>query len=105
MEVLKTGSSFADEVATLRQHWAGYDFFFIHYKDTDKAGEDGDFDAKVAALERFDAVLPEIEALRPDVLAVTGDHATPLKEAQTPLTPSPSGHAQQGAWVPCRLST
>ncbi len=77
MEVLKTGSSFADEVATLRQHWAGYDFFFVHYKDTDKAGEDGDFDAKVAALERFDAVLPEIEALRPDVLAVTGDHATP----------------------------
>jgi 2,3-bisphosphoglycerate-independent phosphoglycerate mutase len=77
MEVLKTGSSFADEVATLRQHWTSYDFFFVHYKDTDKAGEDGDFDAKVAALERFDAALPEIEALGPDVLAVTGDHATP----------------------------
>ncbi|MGH7334146.1 MAG: 2,3-bisphosphoglycerate-independent phosphoglycerate mutase [Candidatus Rokuibacteriota bacterium] len=77
MEVLKTGSSFTDEVATLRQHWGGYDFFFVHYKDTDQAGEDGDFDAKVAALERFDTVLPEIEVLRPDVLAVTGDHATP----------------------------
>ena len=77
MEVLKTGSAFADEVATLRQHWDGYDFFFVHYKDTDKAGEDGDFDAKVAALERFDAALPGIEALRPDVLVVTGDHATP----------------------------
>ncbi len=77
MEVLKTGSSFTDQVSTLRQHWGEYDFFFVHYKDTDKAGEDGDFDAKVAALERFDAVLSEIEALRPDVLAVTGDHATP----------------------------
>jgi len=77
MDVLKTGSSFTDEVATLRRHWDEYDFFFVHYKDTDKAGEDGDFDAKVAALERFDAVLPEIEALRPDVLVVTGDHATP----------------------------
>jgi 2,3-bisphosphoglycerate-independent phosphoglycerate mutase len=77
MEVLKTGGSFADEVVTLRQHWDAYDFFFLHYKDTDKAGEDGDFAAKVAALERLDAFVPEIEALRPDVLAVTGDHASP----------------------------
>jgi 2,3-bisphosphoglycerate-independent phosphoglycerate mutase len=77
MDVLKTGPAFADEVATLRQHWDSYDFFFVHYKDTDKAGEDGDFDAKVAALERFDAFIPEIQALRPDVLMVTGDHASP----------------------------
>ena len=77
MDVVKTGTTFTDEVATLREHWQSYDFFFVHYKDTDKAGEDGDFDAKVAALERFDAALPEIEALRPDVLVVSGDHATP----------------------------
>lgn len=77
MEVLKTGPAFADEVATLRQHWEGYDFFFLHYKDTDRAGEDGDFAGKVAALERFDAHVPEIRALGPDVLVVTGDHATP----------------------------
>jgi 2,3-bisphosphoglycerate-independent phosphoglycerate mutase len=77
MDVVKTGSTFADEIATVRQNWQGYDFFFVHYKDTDKAGEDGDFDAKVAALERFDAFVPEIEALAPDVLVVSGDHATP----------------------------
>lgn len=77
MDVLKTGATFADEIATLRQHWDAYDFFFVHYKDTDKAGEDGDFDAKVAALERFDAALAEIVALAPDVLVVSGDHATP----------------------------
>ncbi|MGH7278718.1 MAG: 2,3-bisphosphoglycerate-independent phosphoglycerate mutase, partial [Candidatus Rokuibacteriota bacterium] len=77
MEVLKTGTTFADEVATLRQHWSAYDFFFLHYKDTDKAGEDGHFEAKVAALERLDAFVPEIRSLRPDVLAVTGDHASP----------------------------
>ena len=58
-------------------HWDAYDFFFLHYKDTDKAGEDGDFPGKVAALERLDAELPGIEALRPDVLVVTGDHASP----------------------------
>jgi 2,3-bisphosphoglycerate-independent phosphoglycerate mutase len=77
MDVVKTGATFADEIKTLAQHWQSYDFFFVHYKDTDKAGEDGDFDAKVAALERFDAFIPEVEALRPDVLVVSGDHATP----------------------------
>jgi 2,3-bisphosphoglycerate-independent phosphoglycerate mutase len=77
MEVLKTGATFADEVETLRQHWETYDFVFLHYKDTDKAGEDGDFTAKVAALERLDGFLPEIERLGPDVLTVTGDHASP----------------------------
>jgi 2,3-bisphosphoglycerate-independent phosphoglycerate mutase len=77
MDVVKTGGTFADEIVTLREHWESYDFFFVHYKDTDKAGEDGDFDAKVAALERFDGFVPEVEALRPDVLVVSGDHATP----------------------------
>ena len=77
MEVLKTGATFADELATLREHWDAYDFFFLHYKDTDKAGEDGDFDAKVAALERVDAFVPDIRALHADVLVVTGDHSPP----------------------------
>ncbi|HEV2053819.1 MAG TPA: 2,3-bisphosphoglycerate-independent phosphoglycerate mutase [Methylomirabilota bacterium] len=77
MDVLDTGPTFADEIATLKRHWNNFDFFFLHYKDTDKAGEDGDFDAKVAALERFDARLPDVQALGPDVLAVSGDHSTP----------------------------
>jgi 2,3-bisphosphoglycerate-independent phosphoglycerate mutase len=77
MDVLDTGSTFADEIATLKRQWDSYDFFFLHYKDTDKAGEDGDFDAKLDALERFDARLPDILALRPDVLAISGDHSTP----------------------------
>jgi 2,3-bisphosphoglycerate-independent phosphoglycerate mutase len=94
MEVLKTGGTFAEEIDTLEQQWEHYDFFFLHYKDTDKAGEDGDFDAKVAALERFDALLPRVLALHPDVLAISGDHATPsiLK-----------GHGWQG--VPVLLSS
>src|SRR4029434_4881639 len=77
MEILKTGGTFDDELATLKEHWAASDFFFLHYKDTDKAGEDGNFDAKVQALERLDRALPEIRALGPDVLIVSGDHATP----------------------------
>jgi 2,3-bisphosphoglycerate-independent phosphoglycerate mutase len=77
METLKTGADFADEVVTLHQHWDAYDFFFLHYKDTDAAGEDGNFDGKVAALERLDSFIPEILALGPDVMVVTGDHASP----------------------------
>jgi len=77
MDILKTGTTFADELATLREHWDTHDFFFVHYKDTDMAGENGDFDAKVSALERLDDALPEIRALKPDVLIISGDHATP----------------------------
>ena len=90
MDVLDTGTTFADEIATLTRRWDGYDFFFVHYKDTDKAGEDGDFDAKVAALERFDARLPDILALRPDVLAVSGDHSTPSVLAAHGWQPVPA---------------
>ena len=93
MDVLKTGGTFADEVATLRAHWDAYDFFFLHYKDTDKAGEDGDFPGKVAALERLDAEIPAIEALRPDVLVVTGDHASPAVLAGHSWHPVPAALA------------
>ena len=77
MDVLPTGTSFDDELATLEDHYAEYDFFFLHYKPADAAGEDGDFDAKVAALEALDGSMPRLLELDPDVLVVAGDHSTP----------------------------
>jgi len=77
MEVLKTGASIEDELATLKQNYTNYDFFFLHIKGTDSAGEDGDFDRKVKVIEQVDAAIPDIVSLAPDVIVVTGDHSTP----------------------------
>lgn len=67
----------ADSVRLLAAEYEKHDFHFIHFKSMDSRGEDGDFDAKVAAIEAVDALVPGIEALEPDVLIVTGDHSTP----------------------------
>jgi len=99
MDVLKTGATFAEEVATLEAHWDTYDFLFLHYKDTDKAGEDGDFAGKVAALERLDSHLPAITALGPDVLVVTGDHASPAVLRGHSWHPVPVALASQWAFT------
>ena len=77
MDVLPTGETPAEAFATARQHWASYDFFFIHVKGTDMAGEDGDFDKKRACIEEVDRALPDLLALQPTVLCMTGDHSTP----------------------------
>ncbi|HEX4589255.1 MAG TPA: 2,3-bisphosphoglycerate-independent phosphoglycerate mutase, partial [Gemmataceae bacterium] len=79
MDVLDCGSSLGDQITTLAKVWADHDFFFLHYKYTDSTGEDGNFAAKVEMIERFDAVIPQVRALKPDVLIVTGDHSTPSK--------------------------
>ena len=71
------GDSPADEFTTLEQHWDEYDFFYLHIKKTDTAGEDGDFWRKVRAIEEIDALIPRLLALKPDVVIVGGDHSSP----------------------------
>ena len=89
MTVLDTGADFAAEVETLRKHRAEYDFFFVHYKWTDSAGEDGDFDRKVALLEAFDEHVPALLDVAPDVLVIAGDHSTPAVMAAHSWHPVP----------------
>jgi 2,3-bisphosphoglycerate-independent phosphoglycerate mutase len=77
MDILETGVTIEEEFDTLMQNYANYDYFFIHVKKTDSSGEDGNFDAKVNALEEIDRLLPKIIELDPDVIVVSGDHSTP----------------------------
>jgi len=89
MEALPTGPSIEDSIAVLRENWGGFDYFFVHYKPSDTAGEDGDFERKVASLGEVDAAIPSLLALEPDVLMVTGDHSTPAVMAAHSWHPVP----------------
>jgi 2,3-bisphosphoglycerate-independent phosphoglycerate mutase len=89
MKVLPGGESITDQLNSLHRHYAKYDFFFIHFKSTDARGEDGDFPAKVQAIEELDKALPGLLSLDPDVLIVTGDHSTPATLAMHSWHPVP----------------
>ncbi|WP_461829061.1 2,3-bisphosphoglycerate-independent phosphoglycerate mutase [Aquifex sp.] len=71
------GSSIQDEIDTLKRVWNEYDFFFVHIKKTDSYGEDGNYEGKISVIEDFDKHLPQFLELKPDVVAITGDHSTP----------------------------
>jgi 2,3-bisphosphoglycerate-independent phosphoglycerate mutase len=78
MKVLPALGNIQEEMEALRANWEEYDFFFVHVKKIDSAGEDGDFERKVSLIEEADkVVIPAILQLLPDVLVVTGDHSTP----------------------------
>jgi 2,3-bisphosphoglycerate-independent phosphoglycerate mutase len=77
---MKAGSepkSYQEMVAIMKQQWSNYQFFFLHVKETDVAGEDGNFEEKVKAIENVDKIIPDLCAANPNVLVVTGDHSTP----------------------------
>ncbi|MFH0768793.1 MAG: 2,3-bisphosphoglycerate-independent phosphoglycerate mutase [Chloroflexota bacterium] len=77
MDILETGTSIEEEFTALTKNYSNYDFFFLHVKGADSAGEDGDFNRKVTVIEQVDNALPKLTSLHPDVILVTGDHSTP----------------------------
>ncbi len=68
-----------------------YDYVFIHIKATDNASHDGDAKQKVLAIERSDEMLSKImnSVGEKIVIAVTGDHSTPLSVGEHTSDPVP----------------
>lgn len=89
MEVRDVPGTNEETVALLEASWGDFDLYFLHFKDTDTRGHDGDFAGKVAAIAEIDALMPRIMALDPEVLIVTGDHSTPALHAEHSWHPVP----------------
>jgi 2,3-bisphosphoglycerate-independent phosphoglycerate mutase len=77
MEVLDVEDDVKKEFELLEVVWQKFDFFYLHVKRIDSAGEDGNFERKVNLIEAVDAQLPRLINLNPDVIIITGDHSTP----------------------------
>jgi 2,3-bisphosphoglycerate-independent phosphoglycerate mutase len=79
MSLLPAPDSIEGLFETYIEYHNKYDFFFIHVKGTDQAGEDGDFETKVEVIEKVDKALPILMAKKPNVLCITGDHSSPCE--------------------------
>ncbi len=106
MDVPELGYEFEKLIEYYEEHYDDYDFIFIHYKWTDKAGEDGDFEKKVRYIEEVDSYLPRITSKNPDVLIFTGDHSTPAMWKGHSWHPVPILMVSENAGVDdaCRLT-
>lgn len=77
METLDPGPTLPGLFEAIEKNYDRYDFFYMHVKKTDAAGEDGNFEAKKEAIEEVDSYIPRLLTLQPEVLVVTSDHSTP----------------------------
>jgi 2,3-bisphosphoglycerate-independent phosphoglycerate mutase len=89
METVDAGPSIEDVFAAAEKYFANYTFIYLHIKQTDAAGEDGNFEAKVSAISETDVYIPRLLDLNPDVLVVTSDHSTPCSLKSHSWHPNP----------------
>jgi 2,3-bisphosphoglycerate-independent phosphoglycerate mutase len=89
MQVADAGKSLEEEMQAVRDQWDDFDFFFVHVKPTDSAGEDGDYEKKKALIEKSDGLLANLLELKPDVVVITGDHSTPSQMKYHGFQPVP----------------
>jgi 2,3-bisphosphoglycerate-independent phosphoglycerate mutase len=77
MKIFNANRGIQEELKILNDCYAKHDFFYVHVKHADSAGEDGDFERKVKVIEQVDSALPKLLNLKPEVIIITGDHSTP----------------------------
>jgi 2,3-bisphosphoglycerate-independent phosphoglycerate mutase len=78
MDIAKPPTGMNGLFEAFEQHFDGeHEFYFLHVKGTDSAGEDGNLTEKVAVIEEVDRRIMRLVEQKPDVLVITGDHSTP----------------------------
>lgn len=88
MEILQA-KTWEEEIEVLKSSFNDFDFFYLHFKETDTKGEDGDFEGKIELIEKFDRLLEKILKLKFDVIAIGSDHSTPALLKGHSWHPSP----------------
>jgi len=70
---------------------ADYNYVFVHIKATDNASHDGNTQEKILAIEKSDEMIGKIVDKVGDkvVIAVTGDHSTPISMKEHSCDPVP----------------
>src|SRR5206468_5825711 len=89
MKKLEGTNTTPEEFETYLAQHDHFDYFFVHVKGTDMAGEDGNFNQKVAVIEEVDRALPILLQKQPTVLAITADHSTPVPMKSHSWHPQP----------------
>src|SRR5512136_824769 len=98
MEMPPAPPTLSEFPAVVRANREGRDFFFVHVKYTDKAGEDGDFNRKREVIEEVDRLVPDLLGDGFEVVVVTADHSTPVAHKAHSWHPVPAL-----VWAPGRV--
>ncbi len=75
--VVTAAPAVSDLIDAACRHYPEHEFLLIHHTQAQEAGLQGGYYEKVKALEALDFLVPQLVALKPDVLVVTGDHSCP----------------------------
>ena len=117
MEVAPCGKTPAEVVAAAAARWDDFDYFFLHVKKTDMAGEDGDLGPRSSASRRWTPPSPTsllwdptswrspaTTPPRPRCAAIAGTRcrscSTPSSATSTTPTPSTRTRPPAAIWAP-----
>ncbi|MBA5942373.1 MAG: 2,3-bisphosphoglycerate-independent phosphoglycerate mutase [Methanophagales archaeon] len=88
-EMLDTDTDLQNKAEAALQALKEHDFVFVHVKDSDNYGHDGDFEGKKNIISRIDKELVARLKDADAYIAVTGDHSTPVSLKRHSSDPVP----------------